>query len=618
METPYRKLIFLLLLLTGPLLGYEMVNVQQGVTLKNTSYFVDPDHRSADTIYTLYRQGDFLPAPRYAKSFGFSSDTYWFAFDIQNAKTGPLYLESRLRMIDHLTLYEAKQNNLEAIAAEGYESKGKGDDGLRLKLPGNGLYFLRIESTQPLFLGFVLGDKSYTAFHSTHQQDRILIFTFGLVAGMLAYNFMLYLSSRDRLYLYYIGYIGATAVVALSTQGYLGLLSESLKPYTDILISVSLQIATLFIGLFTIRFLNLQDEDKRLRSIILITLLLALIGSSFITFSDTLKILGPLSINLYILSLFYAGIRSYLRGFHPAMFYLLATGIGIIFLIIYSLLPVLPEAMPYSTFTFHAANAGLIWDTVMLSFAFAYRLKVLEQQKLRSEQMLIAQSKQNSIGELLGNIAHQWRTPLAKIGAINMVMKDKLEHESECDRPEMIKQIDTNAAILTDLSETITTFQNFFQNITKKERFEVSGQITKVIDFVSTGLIQNNITITTELEENHHLTGNKNYLNHALMNILLNAKDIFIQRGIKKRTLHIVLKKAKGSLLLTISDNAGGIDVEPIEDIFKPYVSQRKEGTGLGMFITQQLIQKGFEGMITAQNNNKGAVFTLTLPTTGE
>lgn len=241
------------------------------------------------------------------------------------------------------------------------------------------------------------------------------------------------------------------------------------------------------------------------------------------------------------------------------------------------------------------------------------RLKLKKQEEANEKERILAhQSKLASMGEMIGNIAHQWRQPLTELSTIliNMELyseRDKLTKERFKNKTE-----EANRQILF-MSKTIDDFRNFFASKKKKEKFEISYIIQKVENLMAASLKNHNIQLTVEVKNDFEIFGFPNEIAQALLNIVSNAKDILLEKSIVDAKISISIFRENSKNIIIISDNAGGIQVFPIDKIFEPYFSTKhaKSGTGIGLYMTKTIIEKNNNGKIEIENGKQGAIFTI-------
>jgi signal transduction histidine kinase len=227
----------------------------------------------------------------------------------------------------------------------------------------------------------------------------------------------------------------------------------------------------------------------------------------------------------------------------------------------------------------------------------------------KQKNILAQQSKMATMGEMIGNIAHQWRQPLSTIttSASGMQVQKELDI---LDDKDLIKGLETINKSAQYLSHTIDDFRNFFTDNKKKTFFNIKNSIQQAISLVSVQFYKKNIEIIEKVD-NIEIQSYENELIQVIINLLNNARDELI-------------KKQDNNLILKVKDNANGIPFSIINKIFDPYFSTKNiaTGTGIGLFMSKEIITKNMGGCIEAKNEKfiykkkeyVGAVFTLTLP----
>ena len=263
--------------------------------------------------------------------------------------------------------------------------------------------------------------------------------------------------------------------------------------------------------------------------------------------------------------------------------------------------------------------------TLILLFISIYISKLLEKKfqnyKLEinnQEHILSQQSKMAAMGEMLGNIAHQWRQPLSVITTVATGMKLQKEFNTLDDETfEKSIQNITNSALY--LSETIDDFRNFFKTDKYKTTFNIKNTFEKLFKLTSAQFKNLEITFVNEIND-YELYNYENELIQALINILNNAKDALENINTPK-VIFISTKKKEDKVIIKITDNAGGIDEKIIDKVCEPYFTTKHQakGTGIGLFMTEEIIVKHLEGNFSIKNvnidyenkNYKGAEITI-------
>ena len=228
------------------------------------------------------------------------------------------------------------------------------------------------------------------------------------------------------------------------------------------------------------------------------------------------------------------------------------------------------------------------------------------------DHILIQQSRHAAMGEMIGNIAHQWRQPLAMVAAIIQNYEDAYE-DGTLDMAYIEKHTEVIMDILTKMSRTIDDFRYFFKPNKLKENFNIKDVINKTLEFLESSLNFNQIKVSLELTADCVVQGFPNEYSQALLVILSNAKDELIERQIKAKQITILLNKIEDKYVLKISDNAGGITKEVLPKVFDPYFTTKEQGkgTGVGLYMAKMIIEKNMEGKLSAKNLKDGTEFRI-------
>ncbi len=231
------------------------------------------------------------------------------------------------------------------------------------------------------------------------------------------------------------------------------------------------------------------------------------------------------------------------------------------------------------------------------------------------DKLIFQQNKMAALGEMLGNISHQWRQPLMEISSLFLPIEAKLHMDISLEKEELLESINKLNEITKYMSNTIDDFRDFFATDKEKIEFKLIEQINSTINIISGGLKAYNIRLDIIIQKNPTLIGYKNEYSQVLINIINNAKDILVQREIKNPYIKISIYEKKDNIITTIEDNGGGIKVEPIDKIFEPFFTYQKiNGSGLGLFMSKLIIQNNMNGKLEAKNSTDGAFFKITIP----
>ena len=266
----------------------------------------------------------------------------------------------------------------------------------------------------------------------------------------------------------------------------------------------------------------------------------------------------------------------------------------------------------------------LIISKYMSNF-LAYKLKQYKDELNKNQSILHQQAKMAAMGEMIGNIAHQWRQPLSTIttASSGMVLQKDLGILTDEFFYDASNKINTSAQYL---SQTIDDFRNFFSTNREKSKFLLADTIQVTLDLISAQFSTKDIVVIKNIET-VELYNYENELIQALINILNNARDELLKKlpGEERFIFVDVYKDEENtSVVIEISDNAGGIKEEIIEKVFEPYFTtkHKSQGTGIGLYMTEEIITKHLDGKVSVENkthihNQKeytGASFKISLP----
>ncbi len=251
-------------------------------------------------------------------------------------------------------------------------------------------------------------------------------------------------------------------------------------------------------------------------------------------------------------------------------------------------------------------------EIVQLNKTLETRVAEVVSELRRKDQMLIQQSRLASMGEMIGNIAHQWRQPLNNIGLI--VQNVQMQYNSgTLTKEEMESDTKSMMDLIMLMSRTIDDFRNFFREDKEKQEFSLCKLIDHVLSLISESLICNDITVKIEADDEVSTVGYRNEYAQVLLNIINNAQEAAAERTISNPCIVVRITREDDCSVLYIRDNCGGIPDEIITKIFDPYFTTRgpERGTGVGLYMSKVIIEKNMNGHLMARNVGEGAEFRI-------
>ncbi|MDR1615280.1 MAG: HAMP domain-containing histidine kinase [Campylobacteraceae bacterium] len=258
-----------------------------------------------------------------------------------------------------------------------------------------------------------------------------------------------------------------------------------------------------------------------------------------------------------------------------------------------------------------------------LNSSLEERIKEEVELNRSKDRILFQQSKLASLGEMLQNIAHQWRQPL---GAISMIIQSfEIKYKAgKLDDDFITSRVHDAKILAQNMSDTLEDFRTFFNPNKNKKEFSLKEVINKSIDLSKYPLKKAKINLTVSSFENIHIFGFKNELIHVLLNLISNAKDALLGKQ-TERKIAVKVESDETYAIIKVIDNGGGVDNDIIYRVFDPYFTTKHKslGTGIGLYMSKQIVEEHMQGSILCENTEYGfggkksyrcALFTVKIP----
>jgi len=243
--------------------------------------------------------------------------------------------------------------------------------------------------------------------------------------------------------------------------------------------------------------------------------------------------------------------------------------------------------------------------------------KLKEQEKTIQERdrLLFEQSKRAEMGEMIGNIAHQWRQPLAIVNTIVAILKEKND-SNILSQEELQDKLNKMQTRILYMSETIEDFMNYYRPDKEKSTFKIIDALNQALKIVNLDINSDIIQFNVQTDDTLMLYGSKNEYVQVIVSILSNINDLIFAKQTEDIKIDIEMKKDNSNCILTITDNLGGIEEENLSKIFNPYFTTKHQsmGTGLGLYIARMIIEDAMNGSLEVSNIENGATFTIRTP----
>ena len=236
------------------------------------------------------------------------------------------------------------------------------------------------------------------------------------------------------------------------------------------------------------------------------------------------------------------------------------------------------------------------------------------EKNIKQQVVLMHQNKLRQMGEMIENIAHQWRQPLAQINSAVLITDATLNMHNFQD-PKVMEKLLEIESLTSYMSKTINDFQDFLNPAKIKDVFFIHEAIEKSLFIMKGSLDSYHIEISTNMDKSLKCKLQKNALQQVLVVLLNNAKDALMTQKIVNPKIFINVYKRNSHYIIEVIDNAKGIDINIIEKIFDPYFTTKRktQGTGIGLYMATMIINKECNGQLTVTNKEEGACFKILL-----
>ena len=237
------------------------------------------------------------------------------------------------------------------------------------------------------------------------------------------------------------------------------------------------------------------------------------------------------------------------------------------------------------------------------------------QKNREKEKTMLHQSRLAQMGEMISMIAHQWRQPLSAISAVSADLGTKIMLGAY-DKKLFQNKLKNISEYSQHLSKTIDDFRDFYKSNKEKRSIMIEDIFNSALNIIEVSIKNKNIKIRKEFDCSDTIQTYPNELKQVVLNLIKNAEDALLEHEVENPTIVLKTIKDEKYIYLIVSDNAGGVPNDIIENIFEPYYTtkEKRDGTGLGLYMSKIIIQDHCKGFLTVENSNIGAVFSIRIP----
>lgn len=601
-------LFFFTTLNADVLLNKSVVNIKDF----NLEYYVDNSHKM---YFDKVIQQEFTKAIN-KKTFPAHITNLWLKFDIYNntSTDKKIYIVDTPAFMNQNIQYI--KTSLDDRILEKKEIDFNIKKGFDMVLGANTLYPTTIASKthQRIYINIksyiyqdyeilILDDKSLV--QMTTKESIYILLIIGILMGIMIYNFVLYLNTPFNEYLYYTLYIFFAMVWVAFQYGFLDLYFE-IYGKKAFRFNFSIVISGIFFLAFIKSILETSKYYPIENKILNINILLStsILAYAYIDMINAFKIYDIVLVISFLIFLS-VSISLYIKK-NPYIKYLLFAQFWLIF---FSLIGILfyEGLIAYSQFAKYSASIGITIEAILLSYILSYKIKIIDKENKKNINIATQyEDRLSALNELLDNIAHQWRQPLANINSA--VMDIDIEIRGAKVSIDIIdKKLDEIENLSIYLSQTIDDFKNIYEKNQKKEQFYLYHLVSKSLHTISSKF--NNIDIYIEIDKKVLMYGYPTHLKQVLFVLFNNSQDAFIST--QNPEIHISLQKKESRYILIFEDNGEGIEEEHREKIFLQRFSTKKNGSGIGLYMSQKILKQFMNASLYLEPHPYKTIFCI-------
>lgn len=551
------------------------------------------------------------------QSYSYTDATIWLKFDFSEYEENESvkYILFNYATLNHVNMVYKSNCALEEFSGGAVEKKEFPFNEIVFTLPlskiDNKTVYVKIKHKGIISLENEIFDSKEKLYELLILRSDITTVMIAVTLLIMIFIAVLAYYLKEWTYRFYFLFLLSSLIMQLAINNSLTWFSGVEK--IDLLVQVGVDLTAITASLFIMNVTKMQDTFPKIYRLFKIATTITIYFLLLEFFQN--KDIGYFK-NIYIVPLFMVLIYSSLfYMFYKGVKYSVFIAIALLLLLASSLTLYLSiNGIITSMYNPIIGKIFIIMEMITFSLMLLYIIKELSDNKMQQELVIEEQSKLAVIGETLTNIEHQWRSPLSKISSNIVALETELEMNGAISNGKLQKSLNSMSSTLDYMTNLVDYFKVFYMKDQEKKPFLIGNAYLRVSRLLEYDFLKYGISMTYIDEDKVQILGHLNEFTQVILNILSNSRDIFVERGVQNPQITLVVKKQNKNVLISIEDNAGGIDEEKIDEIFKQFFSDKQDkSSGIGLYLCKHIVEKKMDGTIRVKNQDDGVKFTIKL-----
>ena len=579
-----------------------------------SAFTIYEDKSSNITKNEIFEYADKFYSPK-GSAYSYSDSSFWLKFDFSKEITPEKYILFNFAILTNVDMFYKNRGVIKEASYGADIQKKHPFNEIIINVPlekiDSKIIYIRIKHKGVLSLENKIFDSKEEMYKLLVLRNDTTIFMVAITLLIILFISIIAYNLKEITYRLYLMLLFFTLIMELAVNNSLTWLIGANN--IDFVFQVGVDLTAVSLYLFIMNITNMKETFPKIYKIfkLLTTITLYIFITEFLQNRDIHAVKTIVVVPTFLSIVFASLVYMYYKNVK----YSVLISIGWLFLLSSAVVLYLSlNGIIVGIYNPVIWKLLMILEIITFSLLLLYRIKELADENIKHELVLEEQSRLAVIGETLTNIEHQWRSPLSKISSNIIALETELEVKGRVENKSLKKALTSMTDTLDYMTNLVDYFKVFYMKDQEKKPFLIGNSYLRVSRLLEYDFLKYGIEVEYIDSDKIQLVGHLNEFTQVILNILSNSRDIFIQRKIKKPKIKINVSKKDNSVIITIEDNAGGIEESNIDNIFNQFFSDKeKQSTGVGLYLCKHIVEKKMNGAIKVQNENQGVKFTIKL-----